>query len=201
MKTLKQLATFAILFLMIACSDNKDDENSNNNPDAGILGDVGNSWDVKIDNQYDLSVEIIKKEGEVFTMQVSYAKFINKELKFGYNGNEIVDYVYSQGDISKPFTMVKFDAEVGETYTASIGGNFHHRQVVEIETYPVDCLDKNLKMIGVYEEVPEGIPNNYFGLEIDSIVWYWHEVYGLVCVEFYTTDGNFYEVEFVKIDL
>jgi len=171
------------LLLLIGCGNDKDD-NDDNNPAFGTLGEVGNAWDVKVDNQYDLSVEIIEKEGEVFTMEVSYAKFINKELKFGYNGNEIVDYIYSQDDISKPFTMIKFDSEVGETYTASIGGIFHHRQVVEIETYHVDCLDKDLEMIGVYEEIPEGIPNNYFGLEIESIVWYWHEVYGLVCVEF-----------------
>lgn len=200
MKTLKLLSCIIILSIIFGCSDKKDDDN-NNNPTSNALGEVGNSWDVKVDGSHDLAVQVVEKEGEVFTMEISYAKIINKELKFGYNGSEITDYVYCQGDMSKPFTMVKFDAEVGDTYTANIGGNFHYREVTEIETYHVDCLGKDLEMIGVYEEVPEGVPNNHFGFEIQSIIWYWHQDYGLVCVEFYTTDGEFHEVVFVQIDL
>lgn len=200
MKTLKLILFLLIVTLIFNCSNDKEDE-TDNIQTSRSLGEVGNLWNVKVDNTHDLSVEIIEQEGAVFTAEVSYAKVVNKDLKFGYTGNEIVDYVYGQGDISKPFTMVKFDAQVGDVYNANIGGIFHYREVVEKQTYHVDCLGKDLEMIGVYEEVPEGVPNFHFGFEIESIVWYWHQDYGLVCVEFYTTDGEFYEVEFVKITL
>lgn len=200
MKILNLISILLIVSLILSCSNDKEDE-TDNKPTSGSLGEVGSLWNVKVDNTHDLSIEILEQEGTVFTAEVSYAKFVNKELKFGYTGNEIVDYVYGQGDISKPFTMVKFDAQVGDVYNANIGGNFHYREVVEKQTYHVDCLGKDLEMIGVYEEVPEGVPNTHFGFEIESIVWYWHQEYGLVCVEFYTTDGEFYEVEFVKITL
>jgi hypothetical protein len=189
----------ALVFLF-SCSD-KDEADPINNTSNGELGRVGNTWNVKVAGDYDLSTKIIEKEGDVYTLEVTYAKFLSKNLKFGMNGNTIVDYVYGNGDLSKPFTMVKFDADIGDEYTANIDGKYHYRQVVEIETYHVPCLGKDLEMIGVYEEIPEGIPNSYFGLKISSIVWYWHPEFGLVCVEFYTDEGDFYTVEFVQIDL
>ena len=200
MKTFKIFSYFLVLMFIVGCS-NKDEDNPTQDNTSGVLGVLGNSWDVKVAGEFDLNTKITGKEGNVYTLEVSYAKVISKTLKFGYTGNEVVDYVYSQGDTDKPFTMVKFDADVGDVYTSVINGKYHYRQVVEIETYNVPCLGKNLEMIGVYEEIPPGIPNVYFGLTITSIVWYWHPDYGLVCVEFFTADGNHYEVEFVQIDL
>ncbi len=201
MKTKKLLSFLLILFFLTGCNNKSDDETNNPSNLPGEFGAIGNAWSVKVDGNYDLSTQIIAKEDDIYTLEVSYAKIITKSLKFGLNGNEVVDYVYSQGDLAKPFTMVKFDAEVGDVYSAYFGENYHYREVVEIETYNVPCLGKDLEMIGVYEEIPPGIPNVYFGLTITSIVWYWHPDYGLVCVDFYTDDGGFHEVDFVNIDL
>ena len=126
---------------------------------------------------------------------------ITKTLKFGMTGNEVVDYVYSQGDAAKPFTMVKFDAEVGDMYFTEINGVYHHREVIEKKTYNIPALNKDLETIGVYEWIPYAIPSEYFGFTIREIIWYWHPDYGLVCVDVYTEEGEYLNIEFVSIDL
>lgn len=196
----RNLILYLVVSTFLFSCNNKDEDGPTNNS-SGKLGQVGNSWDVKVAGENDLSTKITEKDGDVYTLEVTYAKFISKSLKFGLTENEVVDYVYSNGDLTKPFTMVNFNAKVGDSYSAEIDGKFHYRLVVEIETYNVPCLGKDLEMIGVYEEVPPGIPNVYFGLTITSIVWYWHPDYGLVCVDFFTAEGDHYEVEFVQIDI
>ncbi|MCF8368182.1 MAG: hypothetical protein K9G76_04010 [Bacteroidales bacterium] len=199
MKTTKFFYFFLILAMTISCSK-KDDENDTNDT-PGILGAVGNNWHIKLDGVADLTAEIIAKEGNVSTVQVSYGKLSIKEVKFGKIGNEIVDYVYSDGDVAEPFTMVKFDATVGDSYGATIDGVYHYREVFEKESYYIDALGKTIETIGIYEWIPYETPSTYFGLTIRSIYWYWHPVYGLVCVEFTTEEGDFYEVVFVNIDV
>ena len=162
---------------------------------------MGNAWEIKIDNSYNLSSEIISVDGNVRTLEVSYAKLVTKNVKFGFTGNEVVDYAYSKGDLSKPFTMVKFDAKVGDIYSANIDGIYHQREVIEKTSYYIHALDKNLETIGVYEWIPPEIPSNFFGFTIREITWYWHPVYGLVCADVYTEEGDYIEIVFVSIDL
>ena len=201
MKKQNILFLFLLLFVISCDKNSNDDSNNDNNVETGSLGEIGNAWDVKVDGKHDLSTEIIAKEGDVYTLQVSYAKLFTKDLKFGFSGNEIMDYVYSKDDLSKPFTMVKFDAEVGDTYTAEINGNYHYREVFEKKTYHIPALNKDLETIGVFETIPYEIPNVYFGYNIRHIYWYWHPTYGLVCVDFLTEEGELINVEFINIDL
>lgn len=199
---MKNTSLFTCLFLLaVFFSYCNKDKNDNNTGAPGILGDVGNTWNVKVNGTYDLSTEIIAKEGNVVTLQVSYAKVTSKPLKFGLLENEIVDYVYSRGNTSEPFTMIKFDAEVGDMYSATINGISHHREVTEKNTYHVPALNKDLEMIGVYEWIPNEIPSDYFGYTIREIIWYWHPQYGLVCVDFWTDAGEYIKVVFIDIDV
>lgn len=186
---------FLVLILIAGCK--KDDNGNSGTP--GNLGEVGNTWKVKIDGAHELSAEIVEKTDEIFTLQVSWAKFNVGILKFGFTGNEVVDYVYSHGDESQAFTMVEFDAKVGDIYSLNIKGVSHIRQVTEKSKYYIPALDKDLETIGVYEEIPPEVQSEYFGLTITSIVWYWHPDYGLVCVDFYTSDGAYHKVEFIQI--
>lgn len=200
MKITFKLMVFLILVVAFSCSNKTEDNNIDNNS-TGKLGDIGNSWNVKIDGSHNLSTEIIAKEADIYTLEVTYAKLITKTLNFGMNGNEVVDYVYSQGDLQKPFTMVRFDAEVGEMYDAEINGVYHHREVSEIKSYYIPALDKELETIAVYEWIPNEIPSTYFGFTIREIIWYWHPDYGLVCVDVYTDDGQYLNIEFISIEL
>lgn len=193
-------AVFLCLVVVISCSD-KNEDNPNGNNTSGKLGDIGNSWDVKVEDSHNISTEIIAKEGGIYTLEVTYAKFLTKTLKFGMEGNEIVDFVYGQGDDTKPFTMVKFDANVGDMYDAEIDGIHHHREVWEKQSYYIPALDKEIETIGVYEWIPYEIPSDYFGYTIREIIWYWHPDYGLVCVDVYTEEGQYLNIEFISIDL
>lgn len=199
MKNLLLVITILIPLTLFFSHCNKDESNNTGAP--GILGDVGNVWNVKVNGIHDLSTEITAKEGNVVTLQVSYAKITTKTLKFGLLGNEVVDYVYSQGNSTEPFTMVKFDANVGDMYYANINGITHYREVTEKNTYNVPALGKDLEMIGVYEEIPYEIPSNYFGYTIREIIWYWHPDYGLVCVDCWTDDGEYIKVVFIDIEI
>ncbi|MEZ5195545.1 MAG: hypothetical protein R2764_03875 [Bacteroidales bacterium] len=194
---------FVLLSLIVIFNRSKksDEETNNDNPATVNLGEVGNRWKVKIDNSFDLNAEIISKEGDVRTIEVSYAKLVTKAVKFGFAGNEVVDYAYSKGDLSKPFTMVKFDAKVGDIYSTEINGIYHSREVIEKNTYHIPALNKDLETIGVYEWIPEEIPSTFFGFTIREIIWYWHPTYGLVCVDVYTEEGDYIEVVFVNIEL
>ncbi|MEZ5082893.1 MAG: hypothetical protein R2750_05530 [Bacteroidales bacterium] len=200
MKKLIFLSFMLLLSVVIGCKDENDDPNANNTQ-TGMLGEVGNSWQVTIDNTYDLSAELIAKEGDVRTVEVSYGKLVSKQFKFGFSNNEVVDYGYSQGDLAQPFTMVKFDAKVGDIYTAEIDGVYHYREVTEITTYNIPALNKDIQTIGVYEEIPYETPSTYFGFTIRTIIWYWHPTYGLVCVDVWTDQGDYLEIVFVQIDL
>ena len=200
MKKKNIIITILTLTVLTGCSDKNEDE-VNNRSGSPKLGEVGNSWVLKIDNTYDLNAEIIAKEGNVRTVEVSYAKLVVKTVKFGFTGNEVVDYAYSKGDLSRPFTMVKFDAKVGDIYSTEIDGIYHSREVIEKTTYHIPALNKDLETIGVYEWIPEEIPSQFFGITIRSITWYWHPSYGLVCVDVYTDQGEYIKIVFVQIDL
>lgn len=198
MKKLNFVNLILILILVLSCSK-KDDTTDTTEP-SGTLGQVGNAWQVQVEGN-NLSAEIIEKEGDIYTVQVSYAKMAVKTVKFGFANNEVVDYAYSNGDLSKPFPMVKFDANVGEMWGTTINGIYHHREVSEKETYHIPALNKDIETIGVYEWIPEEIPSSFFGMTIREIIWYWHPTYGLVCVDVYTDQGDHINVEFLQIDL
>lgn len=188
--------SFALLF-----NNCKKDNNENDSNTPEMLGAVGNTWNVKVNGTFDLFTKIIEIENNVITLEVTYAKIHVKTLKFGMLGNEIVDYVYSKGNTSEAFTMVRFDAKVGDMQSTTINGVSDHREVMEKATYHVPALNKDLEMIGVYEWIPYEIPSTYFGFTVREIYWYWHPDYGLVCVEFYTEQGDYVKVDFIVIDV
>jgi len=188
-----------LCLLLFLCSECKKEEENKDTETPKTFASIGNSWDVNINGINSLSAEVVSVEESVYTLNISFGKLSSQELKFGYNGKEVVDYVYGRGDNSKSFIMVKFDAELGDKYAATINGIYHEREVVELQKYHIPALGKDLHTIGVYEWIPYEIPSQYFGYTVREIMWYWHESYGLVCVDFWTEEGEFIEVHFVDI--
>jgi hypothetical protein len=198
MKLYKLVALCIIPLILAGCSK-KDNDNTNGNASA-VLGEVGNKWSAKINN-HNISARIISNNNGMIELEVDM-EGEKDTILVEYNGNRVREFVHSGGDITKPFTMVEFDAEVGEMYSLSIeGGLYFQRDIIEKETYYIDALGKELLTIGVYEEIPYWLDLQIFGISIESIIWYWHPDYGLVCVDIYTTDGQFIEVVFVTIEL
>jgi|GEM_PF-884543 len=197
MKTIILLIFTLLLSAATGCKKKSDDRS---NPSVN-LGAVGNSWTVKVQGTTDISAELTASEGSMRTVQVSWAKVFSKTVKFGLTTNEVIDYVYSDGDVEQPFTMVKFDAKVGDIYSTTIDGIIHTREVIEKKTYNIPALGKDLETIGVNEIIPVEIPSTFFGYTIRQIIWYWNPVYGLVCVDVYTDQGEYFTVDFITINV
>jgi hypothetical protein len=198
MRPHKFLICIILLVTAIGCSKKSKDSPNEPSPE---LGAVGNSWTVRVLGTTDIHAELTAREGNVCTVEVTWAKMVTKTVKFALTENEVTDYVYSKGDTGQPFTMVRFDAKIGDTYSATIDGVVHTREVIEKNTYNIPALGKDLETIGVLEYIPPEVNSTYFGFTIRQIIWYWHPVYGLVCVDVYTDQGEYFHVVFVSIDL
>ena len=195
----KVLPIFLLLLVIFAgCS--KNDDQDNNTPEQGVLGDVGNEWKARFDGNQDIVGRIIENNNGYIEIVLTLGKS-SDTIKGRITDNAVYEFAHSYGDITKPFTMIEFDAEVGEIYTHEFGGMWFERQVVEKEEYMINCLGKKLETIGVYEEIPSGLNIELFGFTIRTILWYWHPTYGLVCIEVWTEEGDYYEIEFVSIDI
>ena len=122
-------------------------------------------------------------------------------MKGRLTDNSISDFYYSEGDESKPFTLVEFDAEVGDIYLYNLGKSQIEREVFERKNYFIPVLDKEVETIGVAEYIPEGVFPELFGYNFQIVYWYISPIYGLVCVELLTDEGELIMIEFTSIDL
>lgn len=200
MKKKKLCFLLLSLAIVLSCSKNDDDDSGKNNPPATAkLGDVGNQWKAKFNNQ-EITARVVENNNGILSLAVTMGKDTDT-IKAQLNSNSISEFVHSNGNTEKPFTMVEFDAKVGDTYIFESPPFYFERYVSERETYHINCLGQSLETIGVYEQIPYGINVQLFGITIRTIVWYFHPVYGLVCVEVYTEQGEYFEIEFISIEL
>lgn len=199
MNYLKHLPLLLVLAILCSCAK-KDDNNSNSGDPQAILGDVGNEWTAKFNNEQTMSGKILANEDGYLTIEINLDDQIDT-IYLHYDGNKVSEFIHSDGDLTKPFTMVEFDCKIGDSYSFQMGELNFYREVTEMESYYNEALGKEIPTIGVYEEIPYGINFQLFGYYIQSIIWYWHPTYGLVCVDVYTSDGQFIEIIFFQIDL
>lgn len=96
----------------------------------------------------------------------------------------IQDYLYSKGNTEKPFTLVKYNANVGDKYTfTDEEGNTFTREVVSKSTeddYEIGFL--RIKVI----KIEETQPNDPM---ISKIIYYANHKFGLVGVEIEMKNG------------
>ena len=103
---------------------------------------------------------------------------VKADLKGKITDKGIQDYVYSGGDTDKPFTLIKYDAKVGDTYSFTDDeGNTFTRKVVSKSTD--DDYELGFLYIKVYkiEETQENDPL------VDKITYYANHKFGLVGIE------------------
>lgn len=189
------LALFFAFFL--GCKD--DDADTSDEP-TGKLGDVGNTWTAKFNDTHDIRGEIIANDNGLITVEINLGGDIYT-VKGRLTSDKLEDFIHSNNDITKPFTMVEWDAQVNDVYTFSIGELNFARHIIEIESYYVPALEKSLEMIGVMEYLPDAINFVMFGYTIRQINWYWHQTYGLVCIDIWTDDGQFFTIHFLTIEI
>ena len=201
MKTkLISLLFLSIILLISNCK--KDNKNDAQLTTAERLGKVGNTWNATFPNGGKMSAQISENNNGIVTLDLSFNREEYK-LMLKVTDNSISDLVYSNGDVSKPYTLIEKDAKVGDHYTYKINDYvFGEREVIEVGTsYHINCLGKKIPTVGIAEYIPCGFEPTIFGYTITVLWWYISWEYGVVCIGVSTSDGDYFELEFNLISV
>ena len=209
MKT-KILAIASICLFSIACqlTDNIKPEPKLSGTQS-TLGAVGNTFTasgvngllpqtVKVTDLTDgistvtASIKVTDSKLKEFAKNLPYSNSWNGEIievKIkGRITDEGIQTVFDDGNL----TLVKFDAKVGDKYSAKINGNTIIRKVItrtDLDDYPF--LFYNIKIIEV-EETGTGIPG------LSKILYYTNHKFGLVGVKAIFDDGSTKKLDLVS---
>jgi hypothetical protein len=185
MKTFKALMALLTMIIMLAVACEKDEFNVND-----TFGEVGNYWSIYVDNNDLGDVTIIENDEGNFVASFDYDGTMHTvEGKITSNG--IYDYVYSNGDRSKPFTLVKFDASVGDEWTYNVGDQRVVREVVKKSTTDdVEYGFYYVKTIDVEETIPVGTMINGSPSQVKKILWKFNHKFGFIEAHVTKTDNT-----------
>lgn len=198
MKT-KLICLFLISFILLISNCKKDDEDKRSVTD---LGKPGNTWTGSFAGGQPMSAEVMSNNNGLITLQVDIFRE-EFEVKLLITETSISDFVYNLGNESKPFTLVRFDGKVEDTYRYDLGGGLEVvRQIIETgNSYDIACLGKKVEVIGVAEYIPYGIYPQINGYTARIIYWWISPEYGLTCVEIDTDEGEFLNFDMSEIKL
>jgi hypothetical protein len=176
------------------------------------LGKEGNYWSANIPGVGNTKITIDEnKDGNVIATIPYNGQ--NYEIEGKITDNGFYDYVYSNGDKSKPFTLVKFDAKVGDKWEYKVGNQVVTREVVkkstEDDTYYGFYL---VKTTDVLETIPAGfvftggvsllksgslsnqensvVKVNNGASQVKSILWKFNHKFGFIAAEITKTDNT-----------
>lgn len=183
------LAVLLVALIGSVSCDLLGDDKEETNPDKTI-GKVGNYWNGYVDNKNAGSITITQNNGGNVVATLNYDGGTHTiEGKITSNG--IYDYVYSNGDKGKPFTLVKFDAKVGDQWEYNVGDKKVVRKVVKKSTEDdVEYLWWLVKTIDVEETIPTGTIVNGNASEIKKILWKFNHKFGFIEATVTKTDNT-----------
>jgi hypothetical protein len=213
MKTKNLIYSLVILLLSgIAACDLLDANKEETDP-SKTLGKEGNFWSANIPGVGITKITIDEnKDGNVIATIPYNGE--NYEIEGKITDNGFYDYVYSNGDKSKPFTLVKFDANVGDKWEYKVGNQVVTREVVKKST--TDDTEYNgfwlIKTIDVLETIPSGfvfaggvsllksgslsnqensmVKVNNGVTQVKSILWKFNHKFGFIAAEITKTDDT-----------
>jgi len=196
---------FLVLFVsfsIILTTCKKDDNNEDDVPDTMSLAKVGNKYSTILPwGGGQVNGEILSSDNGVIEIRVNYNR-ATAIVKAKVTENSFIDFVYSFGDENKPFTLVNFDAKAGDIYTFSFGNLQIVREVTEVNSvYYITALGKDVSTICVMESIPYGLNITIGGKVIRTVFWYFSPIYGLVCIEVITDEGDYYEIILNSIEI
>lgn len=126
-------------------------------------------------DKYNASIDTTDKQNLSLEFEI-----ISKITSEGIQG-----FTHSNGDLSKPFTLIKYDAKVGDKYTfTDDDGNTYTREVTYKSTE--DEYELSFWYIKVLK-IEETQPNDPL---IEKIVYYANHKFGLVGAEIILKDGK-----------
>lgn len=191
MKTKNQFFSVLFIFLLIgitAC-DLLETNKEETDPEK-TMGKVGNYWAVSATGYPGSTVTIGENSGGNVVASYTYnGKTYEVEGKVTDNG--FYDYVYSNGDQSKPFTLVKFDANVGDKWEYKIGNQTVTREVVKKSTTDDTYYGFMLvKTIDVLETIPTGVQVKGGVSQVKTILWKFNHKFGFIAAEVTKTNNT-----------
>ncbi len=192
MKPKNHLIRIVLLMLIgtISACDLLDSNKEETDPDK-TMGKVGNYWEASVPGLGSATVTIDgNDDGDVIASFPYQGKTYQIEGKITDNG--FYDYVYSNGDKDKPFTLVKFDANVGDKWEYKIGNQTVTREVVKKST--TDDTSYHgfwmIKTIDVLETVPAGVQVRGGVSQVKTILWKFNHKFGFIAAEVTKTDNS-----------
>ncbi|MFN8354572.1 MAG: hypothetical protein U0Y10_09005 [Spirosomataceae bacterium] len=155
---------------------------------AETVAKVGNSWTAKSTDYPSAKLDVIQNDKGIVNAQISY-NGQNYNVKGKVSTEEISDFVYSNGDESKPFILARFDAKPGDTYEYNIGNQKVVRTVLanpeEVTSWALGLI---VKCVVVEEVVPAGVQILGKTAKVKKIKWYLNHRFGFIAAE--VTDVN-----------
>lgn len=154
------------------------------------MGKVGNYWSATVPGVGSAKITISSNDGGDVIGSIPYnGKTYQIEGKVTDNG--FYDYVYSNGDHSKPFPLVKFDANVGDKWEFNIGNQTVTREVVKKSTTDDTYYGLLLiKTIDVLETVPSGVQVKGGPTQVKTILWKFNHKFGFISAEITKLDNT-----------
>ncbi|NQV02998.1 MAG: hypothetical protein HQ542_10150 [Bacteroidia bacterium] len=180
------LFTLLLVGILFATCSKKEEEPTVATTD---LAKVGNTWSGSIGIN-PTTVTIVSSDNGIVSVTVAIFD-TTYTIKGKLTANEIADFVYSEGDEECPYTLVKFDANVGDEYIYNKGPLVVTRTVLEKDVQlPVAALGLTVNCFVVEEIIPEGLI--LLGQSVvGSKIKYWiNHKYGIVKAELTTIWGT-----------
>jgi hypothetical protein len=187
-KLIYSLLTLFSLGILLSCEKDPGMEKVTD-PDK-TLGKVGNYWNLKSTGYANSKITIESNSNGVVIGSYTYnGKTYTLEGKITEDG--IYDYVYSNGDKNKPFTMVRFDAKVGDKWEFKVGNQTVVRKVVHKSTEDDTFYGwLMIKTIDVEETIPSGVQVKGAASPFTKILWKFNHKFGFVMATGTKTNGT-----------
>ncbi len=170
------------------------DEDESTDPEQ-TLGKPGYVWYGSAEGYPEASLEITENIDGVVTATLNFDDN-NYTLKGKITDTSISDYVYSNGDVSKPFTLVRFDAAVGDRWEYNVGNKKVVREVVRKSTEDdVPYAFWLVKTIDVEETIPAGIQVMGYPAGARKIHWRLNHRFGIISADVTLDDNSVVNVQ------
>ena len=180
-RLIKMLFAGFVLSLISSCDKIND---LTLNPDDTVAKE-GNYWIAQGSEIPNTTVTVSENKKGVATMSFNY-NGQDYEIKAKVTKTKIQDFVYSNGDEDKPFTLVDFDANVGDKWEYNVGTETVVREVVYKSTdddYLVWGLGLMIKVSQVEETIPDGITVMGYPAGAKKILWTFNHKFGWIGAE------------------
>jgi hypothetical protein len=185
------LLTGVVLSVISSCNMIDELTNKDIDPDETVAKE-GNTWSGSATGFPESTITVSQNDKGIATFTVNY-NGQDYAIKGKVSKTKIEDFVYSNGDESKPFTLVDFDAAVGTKWEYKVGTQTVVREVVYKSTdddYFVPALWLNIKVSQVEETIPEGLVIANYPAQAKKIVWTFNHKFGWIASEVTKTDNT-----------